>query len=154
MRYWNYLILCSLLLATPAHTAQLDGRVLNIIAGDRLEIRATNERTYAVRLKGIESPQANTPAGRIAKKHLNMLVAGQTVSVEYSNIDRRATLIGKVMLGGSDVNLRQVTDGMAKTVPVMLGVDDKQPYQSAEIRARHQRLGIWGLSKQTLRKVY
>ena len=148
MKYWTAVFCTTFLLISPIQAAKLEGRVLNILSGDRLELRADNQRTYTVRLRGIETPLDNTSAGRISQKHLAMLIAGKAVTVEYSNVDRRAAFIGKVKLGGSDINLRQVADGMARALPIMLFPNEKTVYQTAEFKARNNRLGIWRLSER------
>lgn len=147
MKYWSAIFLLPLLFASTTQAATLAGRVLNIISGDRLELLATNQRSYTVNLRGIKTPPINTTAGRIAQKHLAMLVAGKAVTVEYSSVNRRAVVIGTVRLGGSDINLRQVTDGMAKVLPIRLVSNEKRVYQAAELDARKRHLGIWRLSK-------
>ncbi len=152
MKYWLIILLCSMLWVSQTQAAKIEGRVLNVLSGDRVEIIATNKRAYTISLLGIKTPETENGAKRIAKKHLSMLIAGKRVLIEYSKIGRNRVLFGTLKLGGSDINLRQIYDGMAKAVPEMLPPDLKQRYQAAELKARQNRLGIWRLPKEGARK--
>ncbi len=147
MKYWLAIFLSTSLWVVQVQAAQLKGRVLNILSGDHVEVIAVNQRTYTIRLRGIKSPQVRSRAGRVAKKHLAMLVAGKALVVEYNKIDYKGVLLGTIKLGGNDINSRQVRDGMAKAVPKELTADLKKRYQTAELKARQGRLGIWRLAK-------
>lgn len=128
--------------------------MLNILSGDKIEIMATNRRAYTIRLEGIKSPNSKSRAGRIAQKHLAMLVAGKALRIEYKKIDRKGVLLGTVKLGGYDINLRQISDGMALAVPKLLSNDLKIHYQTAELKARQGQMGVWRLPKEELREAF
>lgn len=132
----------------PALAGKLEARVLNVLSGDRIEITTNGERRYLVRLQAIEAPQEKQPGARISQKHLAMLIAGQPVTVEYSNMDGRGALIGIVRHGGRDINLRQVADGMARVEERLLKNEDKTSYIAAELKARQNNLGIWRLESR------
>ncbi|MCF6280872.1 MAG: thermonuclease family protein [Candidatus Polarisedimenticolaceae bacterium] len=150
MKYWLIALFTGLLLTTQTQAAKLEGRVLNILSGDTLEIIATNQRSYIIQLNGIESPKTDTTAGRVAKKHLAMLVAGKQLIINYHNIGRKGVLFGTIELGGSDINLRQISDGMARVIPKVLSAQKRSLYQTRELKARQEKRGIWRLSKSQL----
>lgn len=152
MKYWLVILLCSTLWVSQTQAARIEGRVLNVLSGDRIELIATNKRTYTISLLGIKSPETEQHAKRMAKKHLAMLVAGKTVLIEYNKIGRNKILFGTLKLGGSDINLRQIHDGMAQAVPGMLPPNLRQRYQTAELKARQNKLGVWRLPKERARK--
>ncbi len=152
MKYWLITLLCSTLWTSQTQAAQIEGRVLNVLSGDRVELIATNKRTYTISLLGIKSPETEKRAKRIAKKHLAMLVAGKTVLIEYNKIGRNGVLFDTLKLGGSDINLRQIRDGMAKAAPEMLPPNLRQRYQTAELKARQNKLGVWRLPKERARR--
>ncbi len=152
MKYWRTILLGSILWVSQIQAASIEGKILNVLSGDRVEIITTNKRTYTISLRGIKSPETERYAKRMAKKHLAMLVAGKTVFIEYNQIGRNRVILGTLKLGGSDINLRQVHDGMAKAVPKLLPPILKEQYQTAESKARQNKLGIWRLTKEGTRK--
>jgi endonuclease YncB( thermonuclease family) len=68
---------------------------------------------HKIRLQGIDAPERRQAYGTKSKEHLSDLIAGKTVVVDYSKYDRYQRILGKVLLGGEDVNLEQVEAGMA-----------------------------------------
>ena len=143
-----FITLLALFFTTPALAGKLEARVLNVLSGDEIEITANGNRRYIVRLQAIEAPEKKQPGARISQKHLAMLIVGQPVTVEFNNMDGRGALIGVVRHGGRDINLRQVTDGMVRVEERLLNNENKTSYIAAELKARQQNLGIWGLKGQ------
>jgi endonuclease YncB( thermonuclease family) len=66
--------------------------------------------------------------------------------VDYSKYDRYQRILGKVLVGGEDVNLEQVEAGMAwhyKKYQGEQSTSDRVKYSDAELEARRHKLGLW-----------
>ena len=102
-----------LLAFRSAHAETLSGRVVRVTDGDTIVVLDADKVQRKIRLQGIDAPERRQAFGTKSKEHLSDLVAGKTVEVDYSKYDRYQRILGKVMVGGEDVNLEQVEDGMA-----------------------------------------
>ena len=97
-------------------------------------------------MQGIDAPERGQAFGTKSKEHISDLVAGQIVTVEYHDLDRYRRILGKVLLKGEDVNLEQVSSGMAwhyKKYQREQSATDRIRYSDAEREARKQKLGLW-----------
>jgi endonuclease YncB( thermonuclease family) len=68
------------------------------------------------------------------------------VTVAWTKLDRYGRIIGTIMLGGSDVNLAQISAGMAWVYRKYLNelpVETRGEYLSAEAEAQSARRGLW-----------
>jgi endonuclease YncB( thermonuclease family) len=117
--------------------------VFAVLSGDWIVVFDHESEYWKVKLHGIRSPAANTPAGRIARGHLHMLLAGKFVTVNYRSISPQGDIDGTVLHGGDDVNLRMLEAGMARINNRITTPEILQRYQSAESRAQARGLGIW-----------
>jgi endonuclease YncB( thermonuclease family) len=73
-------------------------------------------------------------------------VFSKEVAVESDKVDRYRREVGKVLVGGLDVNLEQVKRGMAwhyKSYAKEQPKGDRGTYAAAEETARAQRVGLW-----------
>ena len=84
-----------------------------MIDGDTLVVLDAAKTQQKIRLQGIDAPERGQAFGTKSKEHLSDLVAGQVVVVEYHDLDRYQRILGKVLLDGEDINLEQVSSGMA-----------------------------------------
>ena len=124
----------------------LSGRVVRVIDGDTLVVLDASKTQQKIRLQGIDAPERRQAFGTKSKEHLSDLVAGQVVVVEYHDLDRYQRILGKVLLDGEDINLEQVSSGMAwhyKKYQREQSAADRIRYSDAEREARRQKLGLW-----------
>ena len=66
--------------------------------------------------------------------------------MEYQDLDRYQRILGKVLFDGEEVNLEQVSSGMAwhyKKYQSEQSATDRILYSDAEREARRQQLGLW-----------
>jgi endonuclease YncB( thermonuclease family) len=73
-------------------------------------------------------------------------VTGKHVTVQYSKRDRYQRLVGKVLLGGQDMNIRQIQAGLAwhyKKYQREQSAADRRLYADAEVMAREAQRGLW-----------
>lgn len=128
----------------PADAASLTGQVMAVNSGTQLTVMLPDKHLKAVELLGIRTSPVNTLEGNDARKHLNMLVGGKPVQVEYHTLTPQGAVLGVVRVGGSEINLRLLQTGLA-VVDSQPGLDEAKlrEYQEAEGRARVQGLGLW-----------
>src|SRR5688572_8021279 len=74
------------------------------------------------------------------------MLFNKEVTVDYDKRDRHGRIVGKVLLEGNDVCIRQIEDGLAWHFKKY---EDEQPavdrvrYSRAESDARARRVGLW-----------
>ena len=105
-----------------------------------------DDQQIKIRLGGIDAPESDQPFGQASKRYLAEAVAGQIVVVEFEKKDRYGRVIGKVLLGGADMNLRQVEAGYAWWYEYYKrdqSVADQRAYSAAERQARDSSIGLW-----------
>ena len=79
-------------------------------------------------------------------KSLAHLVFGKTVAVEWHKQDRYQRVLGKVLLDGQDVNLKQIKAGLAwhyKQYDKDQRLADKRLYAEAQKAASLNGIGLW-----------
>jgi endonuclease YncB( thermonuclease family) len=138
-------LLFLLLFAWSAHAETLVGKVVSVADGDTLTV-ANGEVRYKVRLSGIDAPEGTQAFGSDARHSLSELTLGRIVSVEWHKRDRYRRLVGKVIVDGSDICLKQIQLGWAwhyREYEREQSAGDRVAYSRAESSARAARLGLW-----------
>jgi len=126
--------------------ATLQGEVVGIADGDTLTLLDSSKTQYKIRLAGIDAPEKTQPFGNQSRQALARLAFRQHVVVEWTKYDRYRRIIGKVRLDGHDLNLAQVTGGMAwhyKEYEREQTRLERSQYAAAESKAREAREGLW-----------
>lgn len=139
-------VLASLLFVSQEATAaSLFGKVIEVNDGDTITIFNLN-RPVKVRLLAVDAPESNQPFGDVAKEHLRRLVFDKFVSVEYTGLGEKSSLIGKVLFEGMDVGAQMIRDGAAWFDPNkkdQLSESDCEIYLLSEQAARGEKRGLW-----------
>lgn len=142
----HYLIaMCWFALALNTEANELTGKVVSVSDGDTIRVLVNNQQ-LKIRLGGIDAPESDQPFGPASKRYLAEAVAGKMVVVVYEKMDRYGRIIGKVLLDGADMNLRQVRAGYAWWYEYYKrdqSQADQQTYSAAEQQARGSRVGLW-----------
>lgn len=141
-----YLILAAYLAASSAFAETLLGEVVGISDGDTITVLDADRKTHKIRLAGIDSPESKQPYGQRAKESLSDLTYRKSAQVEWRKADRYGRIVGKVIVGGKDVCLEQIRQGMAwhyKKYENEQPLEDRLAYAKAEQEAREMRLGLW-----------
>jgi endonuclease YncB( thermonuclease family) len=123
----------------------IEGYVVAVIDGDTLTILDKQRREHRVRLDGIDAPENGQPFGTAAKRHLYDLSYGFDVVAVCHKVDLGRNIC-QVMVGGVDVGLRQLSDGLAWFLVRYadeLPEDRRAPYLSAEAQAKKNKTGLW-----------
>ena len=104
------------LLAAPLLAAEYAGRVVAVQDGDSLTLLVPDGASYQqvkVRLGEIDTPESRQPYGQRAKQALSDLAFGQQARVVVQDTDRYGRTVGRVYVGGVDVNAEMVKQGAA-----------------------------------------
>lgn len=129
-----------------ADTLNCPCRVVEVIDGDTVFVLDHYRSSRKIWLAGIDAPELGQSFGEQSKQHLQKLVLGQPIVVEYTQRDRYGRIVGKLLKDDLDINLRQIKLGYAWHYK---HDDDEQSkldnaiYRSAEDSAKTQRLGLW-----------
>lgn len=133
-------------LSSPSWADVLTGKVVELADGDTVTVLDERNQQHKIRLAGIDAPERKQPYADASRKHLASLVFGNNVEVRFHKKDRYGRLVGTVILDGSDVNLRQVTAGLAwhyKAYEREQSEQERLDYSDAEETAHRLRLGLW-----------
>ncbi|MCU7904500.1 MAG: thermonuclease family protein [Candidatus Thiodiazotropha sp. (ex Epidulcina cf. delphinae)] len=131
---------------TPA--AVIDGQVAAVHDGERITLRLADGRRRQIRLLGIRVSTDNRRMAGIARRHLQTLLAGRYVSIDYRALLPSGVILGRVLHGGSDIALRMIQAGLAEVAdkrrlePALL-----ERYLASETLARSKGMGFWQTSR-------
>ena len=143
----QFVLLCGFvcLLGANVNAASLYGKVIEVNSGDVITIFNLN-RPVRVKLLGVDAPEVNQEFGDIAQQHLSGLILDKSVLVEYSGIAADKSLMGRVLLNGSDIGAQMIRDGVAWFDPNnqnRLNATDREVYEQSEFAARLEGRGLW-----------
>jgi endonuclease YncB( thermonuclease family) len=139
-------ILAAFFLGNMALANVIHGRVVGVSDGDSVTVIDANKTQYKIRLAGIDAPERAQAYGQKSKQSLSDLVFGKQVDVEWSKRDRYGRTVGKLMLGGVDINLEQIKIGMAwhyKEYQNEQSPEDRVAYAQSESQAQDKKMGLW-----------
>ncbi len=125
--------------------ADFSGKVTGVSDGDTLSV-LRNGRAVKIRIAGIDAPEKNQPWGMQSKKALSEAVFKRTVRIETRKKDRYGRTLGRVLLDGHDIGLRQIEQGLAwhyRQYSRDQPGHEARDYAAAEKRARTRRAGLW-----------
>jgi endonuclease YncB( thermonuclease family) len=131
----------ALLLTSPAWAEDLRGRVVGISDGDTLTL-LVDRRQVKVRLAEIDTPESRQPWGTRARQSLSAMAFRQVATVVVQDIDRYGRTVGRVYVGGLDINAELVRRGDAW---VYRQYSHDPALLPLEAEARAARRGLWSL---------
>ncbi|MES9897708.1 MAG: thermonuclease family protein [Sedimenticola sp.] len=102
-----------LLISFTTQSDTITGKVTRIVDGDTLVFLDQEKQQHRVRLAGIDTPERKQPFGKRATENQAQLAGNKHARLEWEKRDRYNRVIGKVLVGGVDINLQQVRDGLA-----------------------------------------
>lgn len=121
-------------------TPKIQGEAIRVIDGDTIEV-LQNKTPVRVRLLNIDAPEKKQPFGRWSTNQLKALLAGQSVTVFYTQTDRYGRVLGRVVTAnGTEANRQQVLKGAA-WVYDRYNTDNSLPALQRE--AQKQKRGLW-----------
>lgn len=134
---------CTLSSSQAPETASrtFTGEVVNIVAGDLIEVRHHGQVT-PIRLHGIDCPESGQKFSEDAKYRAECMAKDKTVSVVVVTHDLAGRTIGEVLLPtGESMNRELIADGYCwwyrRYAP------NNSAYENLEKKARKKFLGLW-----------
>lgn len=112
---------------------------------NRIILLTADDRRLPIALLGLRVPGPGEGKWRkIARRHLQMLLAGRRVSVTSLIRSPSGVLQGEVHHGGADIGFRLLLAGLAEmTDDPRLPPALKEKYRQAEQEARRRGMGYW-----------
>ena len=141
----RFLILIALAFIGRATAELLTGTVTSVYDGDTLTLQSGAEQKK-IRLAGIDAPELKQPFGPESRDSLKKSLLNQEVAIDTTKQDRYGRAVGKVLLNGEDVNLKQVSAGLAWVYTdyiKKLSLEDREQYRAAETAANDAHIGLW-----------
>jgi endonuclease YncB( thermonuclease family) len=117
------------LMTFSIQAADLSGRIVNVYSGQELTIITATGGRHPIRLNGIRLPDEPIRQ-QAAHSRLNGLVAGRFTLFQHSGQRQNGQLMGKLLLGGADINLRLLKEGLVKLDTTTLELKDKILYEA------------------------
>lgn len=136
-------LLCSI---NVANANTLSGKVVGVADGDTVTVLDEHNTQYRIRLAGIDAPEKTQDFGNVSKQTLSNMVFNENVEINWDKEDRYGRIIGKVLVNGVDVNLKQIKLGMAwfyRKYQNELILEDRLNYLHAEEYALNNKVGLW-----------
>ncbi len=133
------LLFCAFAFHAHAGSA-FEGRVVGVADGDTITVLTDGRESIRIRLAEIDAPEKSQAFGQRSKQSLSDMVFGKTVRVEQQDVDRYGRVVGRVFVGGTDVNAEQVRQGMAWVYRQYLR---DTTLLNVEQEARTARRGLW-----------
>ena len=126
----------------PALAERIAGRVVGVADGDTLTVLTAEKQQVRVRLAGIDAPERRQPYGTRARQALAALAFGRSARVGVEDTDRYGRPVGRLQVGGRDVNAEMVRRGAAW---VYVRHNRDPALVPLEAEARAARRGLWAL---------
>ena len=141
MSFMRFAPIVSIILSCLALNAQtIQGKVVRVVDGDTITILDESKVQHKVRLNRIDAPEKSQAFGEVSRKHLANMVAGKFVKIEWEKKDKYERILGEVIVGDVNANLKMVQDGLAWHFKRF---DNTKEYALAESEARAKKVGLW-----------
>ena len=125
---------------------RLIGKVVAVSDGDTATVRDTDSKRHTIRLFAIDAPENGQDFGKVSKSNLSSLIINKSVCVAIIEKDQYRREVGIVYSAGEDINLAQVSAGMAwhyKSHQHQQSATDRWLYSRGEDQARSASRGLW-----------
>lgn len=143
MRRRGVLSLLLVVLSAPVAAVEYVGKVVALHDGDTITLLTAERRPIKVRLGEIDAPElSGQPYGTQAKQQLSDLAFGRPARVVVQDTDRYGRTVGRVYVGGYDINAELVKRGAAWVYRQY--AKDPSLYR-LEAEAKAKKLGLWAL---------
>ena len=140
-------LLALVLLATHAFAQDvIHWRCVGVTDGDTIRVLAPGYQLLQIRLAWIDAPEMEQAFGYRAKQAMSELVFGKEVELRPHTIDRYGRTVAMVFVGGRDVGLELIKEGLAWAYDHFLpeaSPEIQAQYPADENAARDSRLGLW-----------
>lgn len=130
---------------TTAQSAEYTGKVVGVSDGDTLTLLVPDGASFKqvkVRLGEIDTPESKQPYGERAKQALSDLAYNKPARVVVQDTDKYGRTVGRVYVGGVDVNAEMIRQGAAWAYRQYL---KDQSLLRLEAEAKAAKRGLWAL---------
>lgn len=90
----------------------LHGQVIDVLDGDTVKLRS-DWHIYKICLAGIDAPEKQQAYGVQSKIYLEHLIVDKDVSIKVVSCDQYGRYVGRIYLGGKDINGEMIRSGYA-----------------------------------------
>ncbi|RKT89361.1 endonuclease YncB(thermonuclease family) [Rahnella aquatilis] len=134
------LLLFAAFFSSSLFAGEIKGKVIRVLDGDTIEV-LQEKKPIRLRLLNIDAPEKKQPFGTWSTNQLKNLIAGQPVTVTYTQKDRYGRVLGRVVTSsGTEANRYMVQSGAA-WVYDKYNSDNSLPALQRE--AQEQKRGLW-----------
>ena len=121
------------------------GRVTETYGGNGIAVMTADRARRAVCINYLETPESGQPYAEAAAQHLKDLLLGKDVTVLFRGFSEEDIdcVIGDVYLGGVNITLQMIRDGVAWSNKSYAYPEGYYVYEQAEQAARGERRGLW-----------
>ena len=132
--------LAVLLLCSGATANVVKGKVIAVIDGNTFKVRGSDNQIHKILLVGIDSPELGQEFGREAKKFLEKLILGKTVTLNFQGNDANGNPLVEVRIDGTkDPRIELLKEGLAWTTGENPPAHLEQYRATAQLRSK----GLW-----------
>ncbi len=118
----------------------ISGRIIEVYDGDTATL-LTRDKRYRIRFYGIDAPEKDQRYGIESRDALREKILGRDVEVIVVSVDLYGRSVGRIKLGGRDINREMIAEGMAWYYEDYARDDYQLADAQQEARDRH--LGLW-----------
>ncbi|HCD6108635.1 TPA: thermonuclease family protein [Escherichia coli] len=119
---------------------EIQGKVIRVLDGDTIEV-LQDKKSVRIRLANIDAPEKKQAFGRWSTNQLKTLLAGQSVTVSYTQTDRYDRIVGRVFTTNGTEASRFMVQSGAAWVYERYNTDKSLPALQRE--AQEQKRGLW-----------
>lgn len=119
---------------------EIQGKVIRVLDGDTIEV-LQDKKSVRIRLANIDAPEKKQVFGRWSTNQLKTLLAGQSVTVSYTQTDRYDRIVGRVFTTNGTEASRFMVQSGAAWVYERYNTDKSLPALQRE--AQEQKRGLW-----------
>lgn len=119
---------------------EIQGKVIRVLDGDTIEV-LQDKKPVRIRLANIDAPEKKQAFGRWSANQLKALLAGQSVTVSYTQTDRYDRIVGRVFTTNGTEASRFMVQSGAAWVYERYNTDKSLPALQRE--AQEQKRGLW-----------
>lgn len=128
----------------PKIHTRINGKVTKVVDGDTMEITTQENKTFIVRLWGIDSPEKKQSFGIQAKEFIEVKILNQQAEFDLISVGKYDRNIGKLFLRNKenqrvDVAVVLLFNGFAHCSTQNI----EDPYFTHEYSAKYSKIGLW-----------
>lgn len=142
----RFLVIFFLFYSAFSQSEAVRVKVESVHDGDTITVSDASNRSFKIRLIGIDAPELEQDFGEKARKQLQKLLKldKKNIIVKPFGLDRYNRILALVFVGDLNVNLELLKNGAAWVYESKeLGNEQLKIYTQAMNEARRKKLGLW-----------